>query len=91
VNITEATDVALVLQHMIGATNTDREPQDVEDAAVRLTVRVGGALQVTAWKIATQAEIHEAVADLAQRHADADYDDEPVRPIENVPVAGDRL
>jgi len=40
-NISESTDVALVLQHMIGATNTDREPQDVEDAAVRLTVRVG--------------------------------------------------
>jgi hypothetical protein len=71
VNISEANDAALVLQHVIGATNTDREPQDVEDAAVRLTVRVGSALQVAAWKIATQAEIHEAVAHLAERNGDA--------------------
>jgi hypothetical protein len=70
-NITEANDVTLVLQHMIGATNTKREPQKVIDAMSRLTVRVGNALQAPPWKIASLCEIEEAVAELAQRQADS--------------------
>ena len=79
-NISEATDVGLVLQHMIGATNAERATGNVVAAAYRLTLRAGKALQVSASAIATVEEIEIAVVELAQQQADAanyimDYED----------------
>ena len=81
--IGEASDIATVLQHLTGA--HEKDPVDVVLAARRLAERAGKALQMTPDAIATVADLDEAVADLAQHHADS-LDD--WRPVVDVPTGG---
>jgi hypothetical protein len=93
VNISEANDLALFLAFVTG--NTARDPIDVAFAANRLAMRAGKALDVSGWKIATPVDIETAIADLAERHADAENyskDHEDGYPdIEDVLVGGNLL
>jgi hypothetical protein len=81
--IGEASDIATVLQHLTGS--AEKDPVDVTLAARRLAERAGKALQVTPDAIATVADLEEAVADLAQHHADT-LDD--WREVVEVPTGG---
>ncbi|HEY8881966.1 MAG TPA: hypothetical protein VIM47_01050 [Dermatophilaceae bacterium] len=87
-NITEASTVLALLHHLDGSQLLD-EPDLTADLVIlhdQAVVRAGGSFSLD------EDTLCDTLTEVAQRFADADYyNDEPARPIENVPVGGDRL
>jgi len=90
VNITEASTVLALLRHLDGS--RVRDERVLRDDLVILAGRAGKALQFT---VTLDEDVLldtlTAVALFVDEDDDAEEDEPPRRPVENVPVAGDRL